>query len=557
MTYRLTLFSLYLLLAACSSAAPSPPTVTPPPQATAIALGTAAPSTLPAVVARQERLRAALATAPYVLLLNGLDAPADAAQRAAANDARVHAATRTADDQPLRAEVFTVAQARPGDLPAALAGQCAGCWRVVIYGAPTNTTITVIVAADGQVRDVQALAGAQPEIPADLADLATQIALTDPQVQGMIAVAPSTALATMSATKTALNGSACERSKHLCVAPTFIWGDIALWVIVDLTDYRVVGAEWTALGGSTRRTLSETAMQNAVVAPFCDTAQAVRQGDWTFTYLLTSSDGLEVRDVAYQGRPVLTSAKIVDWHVSYSSRQGFGYSDAIGCPVFSQAAVVPFNPPELLTAPDGSLTLRITFQSADWPLPCNYRYVNEFVFTPEGRVQVNGANEGRGCGIDGTYRPIFRLQLPGLTTGLSVANERWPSERWAALTPAAPVTMTADTDVSALTLAPTWGDALDGYVYATVARPEEGDGDLSSIGTCCALDERQGPEAFIGLPGSPGPGEALAEAGLTLWYVPRITNAERARCWADSRLQDGLFVPEIWPCVTGISVQAK
>ena len=44
----------------------------------------------------------------------------------------------------------------------------------------------------------------------------------------------------------------------------------------------------------------------------------------------------------FGGRPVLESAKLVDWHVSYSESDGFGYSDAVGCPVFSAAAAFSF-----------------------------------------------------------------------------------------------------------------------------------------------------------------------------------------------------------------------
>ena len=37
----------------------------------------------------------------------------------------------------------------------------------------------------------------------------------------------------------------------------------------------------------------------------------------------------------------------MDWHVSYSKIDGFGYSDAVGCPEFSQAAVVAVSDPKV------------------------------------------------------------------------------------------------------------------------------------------------------------------------------------------------------------------
>jgi hypothetical protein len=323
--------------------------------ATTRALGATTTSTLPAVQAYQERFRAALQSDTGVLFRPNLDPLADQVQQLVTRDPAVQAVTRNSNGQPLQSEVMVAASARPGDVPSGLASDCrADCYRVVLYVYPTNTTITAF-ATPTRVLDVQVLVNSQPEIPAELAALATEIAINDPTVQGMLQLAPDAAMATMSATKTALNGSVCERSRHLCLAPTFVWGSQALWAIVDLTSYRVVGAEWTELGPSSRRTLSETAIQNEIVAPFCDTAIQVTQGDWAFAYLLTSSDGLEIRDISFQGRPILASAKIVDWHVAYESRKGFGYSDAIGCPVFSQAAVVPFAPPTLTTAQDGCL----------------------------------------------------------------------------------------------------------------------------------------------------------------------------------------------------------
>ena len=55
--------------------------------------------------------------------------------------------------------------------------------------------------------------------------------------------------------------------------------------------------------------------------------------------------GGDVRNVRYNGAKVAESLKMVDWHVSYSLRDGFGYSDAVGCPVFSSAAVLAYNGP--------------------------------------------------------------------------------------------------------------------------------------------------------------------------------------------------------------------
>jgi hypothetical protein len=524
--------------------------------ASARALGDGNTSPLPAVQAYQERFRAALQSDSGILLRPNLATLADQVQQLVARDPAVQAVTRTSTDQALQSEVMVAAPARPGDVPAGLASACsADCYRVVLYVYPTNTTVTAF-ATPTRVLDVQVLINSQPEIPAELAALATEIAINDPLVQSMLQLAPDAALATMSATKTALNGSVCERSRHLCLAPTFVWGTQALWAIVDLTSYRVVGAEWTELGSSSRRMVSETTMQNAVVAPFCDTVTEVAQGDWTFAYLLTSSDGLEIRDVAFQGRPILASAKIVDWHVAYESRKGFGYSDAIGCPVFSQAAVVPFAPPTLTTAQDGTLELAITFQSAAWPLPCNYRYANRYHFSPDGMIEISGANEGRGCGTEGVYRPVFRVQTAEPMRMLRVNDTPWQAEQWQEQQPSDEPFAQLTTAHARLIVGADWGVATNAYFYATVAHPAEGSGDLSSIGPCCNATYEQGPEQFIGPPNVPtGSPELLRDQLLALWVVPRLPNKERSQCWADSRLENGLFVPEVWPCAFSLRLQ--
>lgn len=555
----LGLLALIVGLAAC---APGPagqagPAPTPPPLASAVILGDGRPSELPAVAERRARLAAALAAPPYILQREGLTGAQAAAQAAALADERVQAAARTPDGQRLRAEVMAVGEASAGDVPAALAQACrpGRCVRVQVYVYPTNTTVTALVS-DGAVLDVQSLAGAQPEIPADLADLATQIAIAAPQVaQAFDGLTPDAAMAAMSATKTALADTSCERSRHLCVAPVFTWGAAALWTIVDLTELRLVAATtWTEQGATGRRVFSEATLQDAALAPLCETPRAVERDGWSLSYLLTSSDGLELRDVRFQGRPVLASAKVVDWHVGYAGQDDrrVGFSDAVGCPVFSAAAVVPYGPPTVEEAPGGGFTLAITFRSPNWPQPCNYQYTLRADFAPDGAMRLVAGNEGRGCGTEGVYHPVLRLEPPaGARAALlgGAAPAPLAEEGQAEWLPGGPEALRIEAGGAALTMAPVWGDAELAYLYWTRPAEAEGRGDLPSIGSCCALDARQGPEQFIG-PGAPEP----LDDGVVIWLVPRIRNAERERCWADTALVDGVLVPEIWPCGAGVDI---
>ncbi|PDV98015.1 hypothetical protein CJ255_22130, partial [Candidatus Viridilinea mediisalina] len=287
--------------------------------------------------------------------------------------------------------------------------------------------------------------------------------------------------------------------------------------------------------------------------PLCETPGHVAHGQWEASYLLTSSDGLELREVRFAGQPLLRSVKIVDWHVGYPAPedQRVGFSDAVGCPVFSAAAIIPYGLPEIATHADGSLDLALTFRSPNWPQPCAYQYTFAAHFGADGTLTLTGGNEGRGCGIAGTYHPIWRIE-PVAPSSLSVwdGNETTPlhEEGWQEWAAGGPHAFQLTGAGGEQTISPLWGDAELAYVYWTQAKPAEGQGDLPTLGTCCALDERQGPEQFID-------GEALAEHPV-IWYVPRMTNAERERCWADMELEDGVLRPLVWPCSAGVRVIA-
>jgi hypothetical protein len=537
-------------------AAPTAPAAPQPPAASAVVLGDGITPDLPAIQTEQARRREALAAAPYMLLRPGLDARLDAAQRAAASDGRVQEASRSASGQQQLAEVMAVGAARAGDLAADLAVRCppGTCTRVVLYVYPSNTSLTAVVDGSDQVLDVQSLAGSQPEIPRELADLATQIAVASPETAKALGVTPSEAqaLAYASATKTNFIGTPCERSRHLCVSPVFTWGSQALWVIVDLTDLRLVGAAtWTAQGQSAqRRDVSEAALQDTAIAPLCDTPQTIERDGWKASYLLTSSDGLELRDVTYQGKPVLASAKIVDWHVGYtagSDGKRVGFSDAVGCPVFSSAAIIPYSLPVISATAGGGFGLTMTFRSPNWPQPCNYQYTFTATFAPDGALGVRVGSDGRGCGVDGVYHPILRIApppAPGLSLMEGAATTPLTSEGDATW----PAGSARGFVAGAVQVTPEWGDAELAYIYWSAAKPAEGEGDLPSIGTCCRLDIQQGPDAFV-TPPEPLTGDAV------IWYVPKITNAERARCWADMELKDGVLVPHIWPCGSGLTIR--
>lgn len=564
---------LALTLAACASPATgptSPAATTPPPAADPRPtqpppeLAQRVTPDIPAVRERREAIAAALASTPPILPLAGLDTEAQQVQAQVLADQRVRGLVFTADGGgPLLVEVFGVVPAAEGDLTdATSACRSRRCYKTVLYSFAANSTTTVISDAEsGAILDVATLPDVQPDVPPHLAALAVEIARAAPEVQQELQMVPPADMATMEATKTNVSGSRCERSRHLCVAPVFLWGERALWAVTDLTDLALVGVQWTDVGVSSRRRVTETSLQDAVVSGLCERAEPLAWGPWRLSYVLTSSDGLVINDVTYDGKAWLQQAKITDWHVRYPpgpNGQAAGFQDAVGCPTFSAAAVVPFNLPVIEPITEGGQQIGVAlvqdFRSELWPVPCNYRYQNRYEFYADGRFRMLAVNIGRGCGLGGVYRPILRIVPAGEAhavaawDGADWANwgeEQWVAQGEAALAPDGAQLRIESTGGPNLLLVPgqePWPD--NAFVYVTKYRSEEGDADLPALGSCCREDFQQGPETFIG----PDP---LAGERITLWYVPQMPNAEREACWADSMLRDGIFVAEEWPCAAG------
>lgn len=561
-----------LALTACAQATPTPSLPAPTAEARLVP-PEVGEGVVPAFEAHLARVRAVADFAIPILLLDELDPEPAAAQALAIRDPRLQRYLRDPNTGlALRNEIFNVHPVRASDLtPATEACRTAACFRVELYNYAYNlTTIAVVNITQPAVLAVNDYPEMQPDLNPALTELALAVvreAFGRPGAAEAIGISPDQATVLMASTKTALNDSLCERSRHLCVAPTFVLGDRALWTIVDLTAGTLVGVRWTDLGAATGR-LTQQALQNeAVMNAYCDQTLALDRDGWAFTYMLTSSDGLRLADVRYQGRPVLESAKLVDWHVNYSQTDGFGYSDAVGCPMFSAAAVVAFQGPVVVDLPGGFAVVQ-EFRSEIWPQPCNYSYQQRYEFYTDGRFRMVVGSLGRGCGVDGTYRPVLRLDPPGeaLTFAEWAATgwTPWAEERWALETPATPLTAEGyqyqwtDGDGRGFFLAPNRGQFGDGsrgdnaYVYVTRdhgAARDEGEADLITIGPCCNTDYRQGPEKFI----EPAP-EPLLGQDLVVWVVPQLKNdgePGREYCWADLVLENGVYVPRVWPCYAG------
>jgi hypothetical protein len=478
------------------------------------------------------------------------------------------------------------------------------CYQAEKYNFVTNTTTRAIVDVEVlKVLSVERYPGMQPDISLRLTYIAQAIALNAPEVKKELGFTPAKKDITMANVRGTMKESPCENTDHLCVAPTFTdhQKEQALWAVVDLTELKLAAAKWAGLGKTTTPAcISERSLQNRyIMKNFCQKESFLEKNGWKITYRLTGSDGLEIRDVSFKGEKVLTSAKIVDWHVSYQQKGGekldtstetyiegrrvefvrgedgnflFGYNDAMGCPLFSTSVVLAFNGPQIreLKSGDGFM-LTQDFRNPKWPMACNYRYENRFEFYDDGSFRVVAVNKGRGCGDNAIYRPVMRIDMaldekenfyshdgdwklwekesseqvpaPVGRGVLSPTNNRYPYKIVSATKP-----------TSGYYIEPNHGQFGDhsrgdhAALFVTKFNPQEGDKDLLTLGSCCDLSD-DGVERYLKEP------ESISGTDIVLWYVPRIRNDAREGqeyCWADTVIgTDGNLQVKVWPCTVG------
>jgi hypothetical protein len=530
------------------------------------------PSLIPLVIERNNRIKKALTQPVPVIFLENLDNNSALAQIIASSDPRFQGSLfDNSTGKPYLNEVFNIYPARPQEIPAGAPAN--SIYRVEVYNYALNlTTVILVDISSQQVIALNKFPQSQPDLNKKQEDLAIQIAINSPRVIEALGGKPGEQEALMASTKTALNKTKCERSMHLCVAPTFIKGDKALWAIVDLTDSRLIGIRWTNVGttGPAERISERKLLFEKIMECNCKEQKSLSRNGWKMNYVLTSSDGLRISEVFFNEQPVIQNAKLVDWHVSYSGTDGFGYSDAVGCPEFSHAAVVAVSAPrveELIE--NGKVTgfvLEQSYQSEQWPRPCNYNYVQRYEFYNDGRFRVAVASLGRGCGNDGTYRPVIRIAFAGDQNYFSEWNsndwQTWTIEHWwlqgdqTAYTKEGYQFRINDSKGKGYYLEPGRGQFKDGgrgdnaFVYVTKLHidKDEGETDMVTIGPCCNTDYHQGPEKFM------VPGETIIDSRLVLWYVPQLKNDDapgRQYCWAESILENGVYKTKAYPCMSG------
>ena len=477
------------------------------------------------------------------------------------------------------------------------------CYQAEKYNFVSNATTRAIVDIDDKrILSVKLYPNMQPDISLRLTHIAQQIAINAPEVKAELDYTPAIKELSMANVRAALKESPCENSAHLCVAPTFAdhKKEQALWAIIDLTELKLAAAKWAGLGKTTTPAcISERSLQNRVLMKdYCQKDTLLEKNGWRLNYRLTGSDGLEIRDVSFQNMPVLTSAKIVDWHVSYQQKKGitldttanvkmagrqvefnkddddnyfFGYNDAMGCPMFSTSVVLPFNAPQSKNLYDKDQNvvgfyLTQDFRNPKWPMACNYRYENRFEFYHDGSFRVVGGNKGRGCGDNAIYRPVMRIDMAIDEKEVFYQYKQnqwtqWMQEQQTFQKDS--INYDQDKYLYKITaknnghkgyfLEPSRGQFSNSKgdnatLFATLFKPEEGNQDLLTLGSCCNLKE-EGVERYL------TPAENIDGVNIVLWYVPRIQNETTPGseyCWADTVIdENGNLEVKEWPCEVG------
>jgi hypothetical protein len=460
--------------------------------------------------------------------------------------------------------VFGVAPVGRHFPPSAPDCATADCRQVNIYVFDDDSAVSAFVNLDSEeVVEVYHQPGVRPGINKRLADRAIAIAIADPDVIEVLGFEPRPEDVDMAPVDGSAPGTSCDGTR-LCVAPTFELGEQILWVFVDLKDEVVAGLRWT-------NTPSDMPVGARVWTPEgCVPPGSVNRDGWTMEHEVTGSDGLRLYDVSFNGRPVLTSVKLMQWHADYG---GSGYQDSTGCGGGGGFPIYPYGVTEqrdLLDDKGAVIGFELVqdFRMGSWGNFCNYRYEQHLQFFPDGRFRVVGGAYGKGCGTDAMYRPLVRID-PAVNgdDGDNFSyfdGSAWlgqPTETWRTPYegPNGPHFFTdqgfawrVSDDGDGYFLEPGRGQFADGgrgddpFLYAVLHHPEEGDTDLGVIGSCCNDDHQQGPHIYVN-------GESIADANVVLWYVPQMitdaydTDGDGYYCWT---LQ-GEPNPETYPCFSG------
>ncbi len=338
-----------------------------------------------------------------------------------------------------------------------------------------------------------------------------------------------------------------------------------LWAWADLTTESFAGLRWTTVNPG-----ENGEWPNPDILEGCPPGGNINRDGWTMDHEVTTSDGLRVYNVKYNGQDVATSIKLVEWHADYGSS---GYRDSTGCGGGGGGfPIYPYGNTQILDIEDAQnqvigFEVVQDFRMSNWGASCNYRYDQHLQFFTDGRFRTVSGAYGKGCGTNAIYRPLVRIDIAvngdNNDTFAFYESGGWVdqgTELWR--TPyggdSGPHEFDSngyafrvmDQGGNGFYMQPsqenTFGDGSRGdnaFIYATLHKPAEGDSDLGVIGACCNDDHQQGPHMYVN-------GESIDNTNIVIWYVPQmVTDASPPDyyCWTIS----GEPNPETYPCFTG------
>lgn len=479
------------------------------------------------------------------------------AQDLALSDTTVHGYTLGS-----RSEVMGVQPVGMHFSSAAAACATANCQQVNIYNYTNNATIVALVNVDSrEVLDVFYQPGMQTGVNARIQQRAVEIIYADEKTPDLLG--RSITVEEIMPMDASLNGTDCG-SAHQCVGATFFAANNSdiLWVLVDLTAEKVVGYHWTHNDPNS----SEEAAPYITPEGCPPGGTVTNRNGWTLAYETTGSDGLRVYDAYYNGRLILKSAKLVEWHADYGSS---GYRDSTGCGGGQGFPIYPYGNTVVSDLMDGPNIIGFEvvqdFRMSSWGSSCNYRYEQHVQFYTDGRFRVSNLAYGKGCGTNSMYRPVTRIDLAidgddndqfALWDGANWNNQSTEFYRTPYAGPAGPYVYNDDGAVGRIFDTATgngfyvlpdegqWGTNSRGddpFLYITQHKPSEGDADMSAtVGECCLDDHQQGPHNFVN-------GEAIDDRNIVMWYVPQMltdVTVGNYYCWT-------VTTSQYYPCWGG------
>lgn len=469
-----------------------------------------------------------------------------------------------------RAEVFAVFDIGSNYTQSSNACAATRCYQVNIYNFDEGAVIAAIVAVESrQVLDVLHHPEQHAYLNQEMADQAIQIIHNSPLVEQTLGYQPS--LEDIMPMDSSLQGTECG-SAHPCAAATFQLGDgRIMWAHVDLTTQQLAGIDWTF---SPPDTEVYTTPKEMMACPPPPDGSVARDG-WSVNYgAMTGSDGFQVFNVTYDGQPVITRIKLLQWHADYGNT---GFQDSTGCTSGGGFLITPYGTPAITDILNNQsqvigFNIKQDFRMSNWGNSCNYRYEQHYQFYTDGRFRVVTGAFGKGCGNNAMYRPVVRIDL-AIDGDNNDSFSMWEGTGWSDMatefyrtpypssqlpggngpyefTPEGYIARTFDTVTgNGYYIEPDRGQFSNAgrgdepFLYVTAYKVTEGGNDTSVIGTCCNDDHQQGPHSYVN-------SESIADTNIVIWYIPQmLTDVTPGNyyCWT---LQ-GEPNPLTYPCWSG------